>query len=60
MVVDLKRLERGQRLKGHTLTVVEQIPGLVKWADLSQQLERSYWPSYNIPYFRWALCGSAR
>ena len=48
------------------LTVVEQIPGLVEYADLTDTLERGYWPrcgaagvcvclipsSYNVPYFK--------
>ena len=33
-------------------TVVEQIPGLVVFEDETQQLERGYWPSYNVPYFK--------
>ena len=52
MFLDLERFERGSELHSHTLTVVEQVPGLVKWADLTSQLERGYWPSYNVPYFR--------
>ena len=31
--------------------VAEQIPGLVLYADVTQELERGYWPSYNVPYF---------
>lgn len=33
------------------LTIVEQIPGLVVWGDATQELERGYFPSYNVPYF---------
>ncbi|XP_023944608.1 putative phospholipase B-like 2 isoform X2 [Bicyclus anynana] len=34
------------------LWVVEQLPGYVEAADLTEQLKRtSYFPSYNIPYF---------
>jgi len=32
--------------------VAEQIPGLTLAKDVTQTLERGYWPSYNVPYFR--------
>ena len=61
MVVDYKLFEQGKRelatgtgeaaLKPNTLWVSEQIPGTVAMADVTQQLERGYWPSYNVPYF---------
>ena len=44
LVLDLEKTPR--------LTVVEQIPGLVVSADVSDQLVRDgYFPSYNVPYF---------
>jgi len=52
MVIDYKLFEAGKPLKPDTLWVVEQIPGLVEFADVTQQLERGYWPSYNVPYFQ--------
>jgi hypothetical protein len=61
MVIDYKLFEQGKRelatgegtraLKPGVLWVSEQIPGLVKYADVTQELERGYWPSYNVPYF---------
>jgi len=51
MVVDYKLFEAGKELKPNLLWVIEQIPGLVESADVTQQLERGYWPSYNVPYF---------
>jgi len=51
MVVDYKRFEVGKKLNPGTLWVVEQIPGYVEYADVTDQLERGYWASYNIPYF---------
>eukprot|EP01116_Phalansterium_solitarium_P025523 TRINITY_DN9808_c0_g1_i1.p1 TRINITY_DN9808_c0_g1~~TRINITY_DN9808_c0_g1_i1.p1 ORF type:complete len:527 (-),score=200.75 TRINITY_DN9808_c0_g1_i1:373-1953(-) len=51
MVVDYKRFVKGLGVQDGTLWVVEQIPGLVEAADVTNQLERAYWPSYNIPYF---------
>jgi len=51
MVIDYNLFEPGKPLKPGTLWVVEQIPGLVEHADVTEQLERGYWPSYNVPYF---------
>eukprot|EP00879_Flechtneria_rotunda_P007490 GHRR01007858.1.p1 GENE.GHRR01007858.1~~GHRR01007858.1.p1 ORF type:complete len:452 (+),score=148.73 GHRR01007858.1:378-1733(+) len=51
MVVDLNRfLPRKQLLDG-LIWVVEQLPGVVEAADLTQGLARGYWPSYNVAYF---------
>lgn len=38
-----------QPLKDELLMIAEQIPGNVSWMDVTQELERGYWPSYNIP-----------
>lgn len=51
MVLDLKRFTPGEELPAGLLWVAEQIPGLVASADLTEQLARGYFPSYNIPYF---------
>ncbi|EIE19753.1 laminin A [Coccomyxa subellipsoidea C-169] len=51
MVLDLKRFTPGKELPAGLLWVAEQIPGLVASADLTEQLARGYFPSYNIPYF---------
>ena len=51
MVVDYKLFTPGKALPDNTLWVTEQIPGLMMSADVTQQLERGYWPSYNVPYF---------
>lgn len=49
MVVDYKRRGKTSGL----LTVLEQMPGLVESADMTEHLlGTSYWPSYNVPYFR--------
>lgn len=52
MVLDMNRFIPGEPLDDNLLTVVEQIPGLVKAGDVTQTLERGYWPSYNVPFFR--------
>uniref|UniRef100_A0A8C1LBU0 Phospholipase B-like n=1 Tax=Cyprinus carpio TaxID=7962 RepID=A0A8C1LBU0_CYPCA len=58
MVVDLKRVSLGRQIEDWSLTVVEQIPGLVLYLD-QVNLTRSYalpiisigyWASYNIPF----------
>lgn len=51
MVVDLKLFEPGEQLRPGLLTVAEIMPGGWQVADTTQELERGYWPSYNIPYF---------
>jgi len=51
MVVDAKKFQPGQPLNPGTLTILEQIPGTIVWDDLTDQLEKGYWPSYNVPYF---------
>ncbi len=38
MVVDLKRVSLGKQIEDWSLTVVEQIPGLVLYSDQSQAL----------------------
>ncbi|KAF4106634.1 phospholipase B-like 1 isoform X1 [Onychostoma macrolepis] len=50
MVVDLKRVSLGKQIEDWSLTVVEQIPGLVLYSDQSQALRHGYWASYNIPF----------
>merc|ERR1719409_317855 len=51
MIVDFKLFQPGHALKPGTLWVVEEIPGLVAGADVTETLTRGYWPSYNVPYF---------
>lgn len=51
MLVDLKLFTPGAALPNDTLWVSEQIPGFVAMGDVTQELERGYWPSYNVPYF---------
>lgn len=30
--------------------------GFAAWADVTHELERGFWPSYNIPYFKVRAC----
>ena len=41
-----------QDLQAGLMWVAEQIPGLTAAADMTATLERGYWPSYNVPFFR--------
>ncbi|KAF0720690.1 Aste57867_115 [Aphanomyces stellatus] len=51
MILDLSLFHNG-RLRPHGLTLLEQLPGHIKAADVSDVLNRQgYWASYNIPYF---------
>ncbi|GAX82744.1 hypothetical protein CEUSTIGMA_g10170.t1 [Chlamydomonas eustigma] len=52
MVIDLKRFSPGEELKPGLLMVLELMPGLAKYGDLTHELEHGYFPSYNIPYFK--------
>jgi len=52
MVVDLNLFYPGRDLLPGLLTVVEQLPGIVRSGDVTSILARGYWPSYNIPYFK--------
>jgi len=59
MIVDFNLFKPGQPLDAGLLWVIEEMPGLILGADVTQQLERGYWPSYNVPYFKaiWAASG---
>lgn len=50
MIIDTKLFTPGQALQPNTLFVCEQIPGMMQGSDVTSQLERGYWPSYNVPY----------
>ena len=52
LILDFKRFASGQALTPGLLWVAEQIPGLVVDGDGTAELERGYFPSYNVPYFR--------
>jgi len=51
MILDYKLFKPFNGLQKDTLWIIEQIPGLVLGADTTKELERSYWSSYNVPYF---------
>jgi hypothetical protein len=51
MIVDTNLFVPGQALQPNLLTIVEQNPGLVVGGDATGELERGYFPSYNVPYF---------
>ncbi|XP_041348219.1 putative phospholipase B-like 2 [Gigantopelta aegis] len=53
LIVDYKLFERGMNsLKPGTLTVLEQIPGMIVFNDSTSVLvQQGYFPSYNVAYF---------
>lgn len=52
MVVDYKRFVPGGQPKSGVLYVLEQLPGFIRYDDLTAHLLRhQYWASYNVPYF---------
>jgi len=51
IVVDMKKLVVGDHLEPGTLWILEQIPGYIESADVTETLSYGYWPSYNVPYF---------
>lgn len=52
MVVDYNKFILGKEILPGALYVCEQIPGYVEYGDATDQLERGYWASYNVPYFK--------
>ncbi|XP_064620556.1 putative phospholipase B-like 2 [Lineus longissimus] len=52
MIVDYKKFTPGNASSQDLLWVLEQIPGTIMAADVSNVLlKQGYWGSYNIPYF---------
>nr|XP_058973240.1 putative phospholipase B-like 2 [Pocillopora verrucosa] len=52
MVVNYKQFVPNQPLAPDTFWVLEQLPGTVMMADMSEILDNErYWASYNLPYF---------
>ena len=53
MILNLNRFSPGKLPQRGFLTILEEVPGHVRWDDLSDFLGRNtYWPSYNNPYFK--------
>jgi hypothetical protein len=51
-VVDYKLVRTGQPPLPGAVWILDQIPGTVQAADITDLLvSRTYWPSYNVPYF---------
>jgi len=56
MIVDYNKFKIGTKpseLPNDLLWILEQMPGYTESADMTQVLrEQGYWPSYNVPYFK--------
>ncbi|CAD5123792.1 DgyrCDS12103 [Dimorphilus gyrociliatus] len=51
MVIDLNRIKLKTGVEDGALYVIEQLPGIVKYADQTDILRAGYWPSYNVPFY---------
>ena len=55
MVVDYNKFQKNvhpSKLPDDLLWIIEQLPGYVESADVTQVLrDQHYWPSYNVPFF---------
>mmetsp|Transcript_33757 Transcript_33757/g.78015 ORF Transcript_33757/g.78015 Transcript_33757/m.78015 type:complete len:554 (-) Transcript_33757:168-1829(-) len=52
MIVATSKFRPGQDLPNGMLTVLEQMPGLIVWEDVSEVLRnQGFWVSYNSPFF---------
>jgi len=58
MIIDYKLFKPKNALAENTLWIIEQMPGSVYSKDATIELERGYWPSYNVPYFDEVYIGS--
>lgn len=52
MIFNNKLFVPNSAFANNTLWVVEQMPGEVYGADVTQTLVGGYWPSYNVPFFK--------
>lgn len=62
MVADLKRFEPRRQLREGLLWVVEQLPGMVEAADVTDVLARGHWPRHAVsisPACAWLLLANS-
>lgn len=53
LIVDYNKFIPGEPVQANVLRLLEQIPGLIRQADLSSELaSQGYWASYNRPFFK--------
>eukprot|EP01112_Ceratiomyxa_fruticulosa_P021360 TRINITY_DN7483_c0_g1_i1.p1 TRINITY_DN7483_c0_g1~~TRINITY_DN7483_c0_g1_i1.p1 ORF type:complete len:621 (-),score=132.57 TRINITY_DN7483_c0_g1_i1:102-1763(-) len=52
ILVSTQYFQPGVAVGEGTLWILEQLPGLIHAEDMSDTLGFSYWPSYNVPYFK--------
>ena len=51
MVVNMNLFEPEKPLVNGTLWVVEEAPGIIVGADMTEQIRMGYWGSFNVPFF---------
>lgn len=50
LLIDVKQLKYGEGLSPHFAVVVDEIPGLVDWKDVSEEAEKTqYYGIYDVP-----------
>ena len=50
-ILDLKLIDTDQKqISEGALYIIEQIPGFCGVEDVTDYLQKGYWPSYNVPY----------
>ena len=50
-ILDLKLIDTDQKkISDGALYIIEQLPGFCGVEDVTDYLQKGYWPSYNVPY----------
>nr|XP_027205368.1 putative phospholipase B-like 2 [Dermatophagoides pteronyssinus] len=54
MIIDYKKFQPDQqKIQPNFLWILEQMPGIIIANDMTEiLLKQTYWPSYNVPYFK--------
>ena len=53
MILDMNKINlKNKKIENKALMIIEQIPGYTETADVTNFLQKGYWPSYNIPYIK--------
>ena len=51
MILDINNINlKNKIIPDKSLMIIEQIPGETEVNDVTEQLKKGYWPSYNVPY----------
>ena len=51
MILDINKIDlKNKKIELNALMIVEQMPKYTEWDDVTYNLRKGYWPSYNVPY----------